>query len=380
MFPDQRRHILIMSSWFPNRLDAFVGNFVHRFAQLLSNAYHVSVIHTHGDPSCTKIEKEIEQDGDLKIVRVYHPVSKNKLAHWWWQKRALNQAFAEVEYVDLIFAHVILNRGLQFVKAKKYYHCPLLVMEHASYYRNEVSSHFSRLQKAIIKKTSIHINELLACSEFLQEDMKAIFPTTKSTVLPNFVDTTLFYPAEQKKEGAHRFLHISTLDESVKDPETLLQGVWLLSQQLPEQFTLTIISDQPYDKWQQLAEETGITSYVTFEGPLSWEEIAERLREHDTFVLTSSYETFSIVVAEAWLTGIPTISTPVGIAKDLPESLGIQIPVNDPEALAKAMADRINGNKAFDPATIRNRGLEYSEDNVIRQLVTIFESHFSQHD
>lgn len=380
MFSDGRRHILIMSSWFPNRRDAFVGNFVHRFAQLLSNVYHVSVIHTLGDPSCTRIEKEIEQDGDLTIVRVYHPVSKNKLAHWWWQKRALNQAFEEIEYVDLIFAHVILNRGLQFVKAKKYYHCPLIVMEHASYYREEISRHFNRLQRAIIKKTSIHINELLACSEFLQEDMKAIFPTTKSTVLPNFVDTTLFYPSDGKKNSKHRFLHVSTLDESVKDPETLLQGVWLLAQQMPEQFTLTVISDQPYEKWQQLAEETGITSYVTFEGPLSWEEIAERLREHDTFVLTSTYETFSIVVAEAWLTGLPTISTPVGIAKDLPESLGLQIPVKNPEALAEAMSDRINGKTIFDPETIRNRGLEYSEDAVIRQLVTIFESHFIQHD
>ena len=380
MSPDNRRHILIMSSWFPNRLDAFVGNFVHRFAQLLSNVYRVSVIHTLGDPSCSGIEKEIEQEGDLTIVRVYHPVSKNKLAHWWWQKKALNQAFSEVEYVDLIFAHVILNRGLQFVKAKKYYHCPLLVMEHASYYRKEISSHFSRLQRTIIKRTSIHLNELLACSEFLQQDMKAIFPTTKSTVLPNFVDTTLFYPAERQKDTKHRFLHISTLDESVKDPETLLQGVWLLAQRMPERFTLTIITDQPYEKWQQLAEETGITDYVTFEGPLSWEAIAERLREHDTFVLTSSYETFSIVVAEAWLTGLPTISTPVGIAKDLPESLGLQIPVGNPEALAEAMTDRINDITVFDPEVIRNRGLEYSEDNVIRQLVNIFESHMSQHD
>lgn len=380
MFPDQRRHILIMSSWFPNRLDAFVGNFVHRFAQLLSNVYHVSVIHTQGDPACTKIEKKTEVDGDLTIIRVYHPVSKNKLAHWWWQRKALNKALSEVEYVDLIFAHVILNRGLQFVKAKKYYHCPLLVMEHASYYRSEISSQFSRLQRTIIKRTSLHINELLACSDFLQQDMKAIFPTTKSTILPNFVDTSLFFPGETKHKGMHRFLHVSTLDESVKDPETLLRGAALLAEKHPERFQLTIISDQPSDKWQDMARELNIAQYVQFEGPLTWEEIASRLREHDTFVLTSSYETFSIVLAEAWLTGLPTISTPVGIAKDLSPEIGLQIPIGDPEALSLAMSDRILQQTPFDPEVIRKRGLHYSEENVIRQLVTIFEQHFEGHD
>lgn len=380
MFPTQRKHILLMSSWFPNRLDAFVGNFVQRFAQLLTSEYQVSVIHTLGDPACSRIEKEIDESDGVFTVRVYHPVSQNKLMHWYWQRRALNTAFNEVEEVDLLFAHVILNRGLQFVRAKHFYHCPLIVMEHASYYRKEISDKFGKLQRGIIKRTSLHINELLACSAFLQEDMKAIFPTTKSTVLPNFVDTELFYPNEVKSTGYNRFLHVSTLDESVKDPETLLNGVALAIKAGYSDLQLTVISDQPSDKWQSLAESLEIAGNVTFAGPMSWSEIAEQMRQHDAFLLTSSYETFSIVLAEAWLTGLPTITTPVGIGKDLDPSLGIQIPIGDPQALAEAVQQLIDNSVQFDTSLIREKGLEYSEDNVIAQLKVILERHLVDHE
>ncbi|ASS48292.1 MAG: hypothetical protein A3D31_19260 [Candidatus Fluviicola riflensis] len=380
MFPTQRKHILLMSSWFPNRLDAFVGNFVQRFAQLLTSEYQVSVIHTHGDPACSRIEKEIDESDGVFTVRIYHPVSKNKFVHWYWQRKALSTALDEVEEVDLLFAHVILNRGLQFIRAKHFYHCPLIVMEHASYYRKEIREKFTRIQRRIIKRTSLHINELLACSAFLQEDMKAIFPTTKSTVLPNFVDTELFYPSVTTSTGYKRFLHVSTLDESVKDPETLLNGVALAVKAGYPDLHLTVISDQPSEKWQEMAAQLGIAGNVTFGGPMSWNEIAEQMRQHDAFLLTSSYETFSIVLAEAWLTGLPTITTPVGIGKDLDPSLGIQIPIGAPQALADALQQLIDNTIQFDVSVIREKGLEYSEDKVIGQLKTIFERHLIDHD
>jgi len=380
MSPTHRKHILVMSSWFPNRLDAFVGNFVQRFAQLLTSEYQVSVIHTMGDAACSRIEKEIDESDGVFTVRIYHPISKNKFMHWYWQRKALNIALDEVEEVDLLFAHVILNRGLQFVRAKRYYHCPLIVMEHASYYRKEISEKFSRLQRSIIKRTSLHINELLACSAFLQEDMKAIFPTTKSTVLPNFVNTELFFPNDFKTDNYQRFIHVSTLDESVKDPETLLNGFALAVKAGNPDIQLTVISDQPSEKWQEMATMLEIANNVTFAGPMSWNEIAEQMRAHDAFLLTSSYETFSIVLAEAWLTGLPTITTPVGIGKDLDPSLGLQIPIGDPQALADALQQLINNAVQFNTSVIREKGLEYSEDKVIAQLKTIFERHIVDHE
>lgn len=380
MASDRRRHILIMSSWYPNRLDPFTGNFVERFAQLLSVRYQVSVIHTHGDKKCERIEVEEDFENDVHTIRVYHPVRSGKLRHWLTQKRALSKAFEKVEFVDLVFAHVILPRGLQFISAKKFYHCPLIVMEHASYYRKEISDRFSKLQRTIIKRTSLHINELLACSEFLQADMKQVFPTTRSTVLPNFVDSALFYPAEKPVPGRNKFLHVSTLDESVKDPETLLRGTQQAIAGGYTQLELTIVSDQPAEKWQELTHILGIASHVTFKGPMTWEEIGEEMRQHHAFILTSSYETFSIVLAESWLSGIPVITTPVGIGKNLDPAYGIQIAVGDPDSAAQAMQHFMDGKTGFDVSAIRRKGLDYREENIIDQLSSIFERHFDKHE
>lgn len=353
---------------------------MERFAQLLSAEYEVSVIHTRGDASCTKIEEDIREENGVRTVRIYHPVHKNRFWHWFTQRKALNRALDLVEDVDLVFAHVILPRGLQFIQAKKFYHCPLIVMEHASYYRQEARKHLSRLQRTIIKRTSVHINELLACSDFLKNDMKHVFPTTRTTVLHNFVDTQLFSIAENKPDSSSNFLHVSTLDEQVKDPHLLLEAVKHCVQNGYPQVHMTIISDQPTRKWEEKAAKMGISGHFRFVGPSSWESIAAEMRQHDAFVLCSSYETFSIVLVEAWLSGIPTITTPVGIGKDLDPSLGIQIPAKNSEALAKAMQQIIDKETTYDPQHIRKAGLEFSEEKVIAQLSELFHRHFDTHD
>jgi len=369
-----------MSSWYPTRLDPFSGNFVERFAQLLSGEYQVSVIHTRGDDTCSHIEEVIEDSEGVRTVRIYHPVRSNRLWHWFTQRKALNRALDLVEDVDLVFAHVILPRGLQFIKAKNYYHCPLIVMEHASYYREAVLKQMSRLHQTILKRTSFHINELLACSEFLKADMKAVFPTTKTTVLPNFVDTQLFSVAENRVATGNQFIHVSTLDESVKDPHLLFEAVEICVKNGYTQVQMTIISDQPTKKWQRLAERMEISQYFRFEGPSSWETISEEMREHDAFVLCSSYETFSIVLVEAWLSGVPTITTPVGIGKDLDPALGIQVPVKDADAIARAMQQIMDKAVTFDPQALRRAGMQFSEDNVTAQLSGLFHQYDHYND
>ena len=72
------RHILILSSWFPNRLDPHVGNFIQRYAALLARNYEVSVIHTIGDRSCKRIEVDEQmidgamQSGSVKFILHYN--------------------------------------------------------------------------------------------------------------------------------------------------------------------------------------------------------------------------------------------------------------------------------------------------------------------
>ena len=88
-------------------------------------------------------------------------------------------------------------------------------------------------------------------------------------------------------------------------------------------------------------------------------------------MLFSTYETFSIVLAEAWACGIPTITTPVGIGFDLSQEMGIQVKINDPLSLAIGMEKILEG-LTFDAEIIRTNSLQYSDEKILEQLTVLY--------
>jgi len=74
----------------------------------------------------------------------------------------------------------------------------------------------------------------------------------------------------------------------------------------------------------------------------------------DCFVLASSSEAFSLSLTEAWLAGVPTVSTPVGAVLELEEQYGrmttlVQVNPSD-EELAEAVLEAIDNREIVDNA------------------------------
>lgn len=383
---EQNRHILLMSSWFPNRLDPFAGNFIQRFGVLLAQDYQVTVIHTMGDKHLSNYEISDTVIDGVRTIIVYHPISiKNKFKHWWKQRKALRTALALVEDVDLLFAHVLLPRGLQFVKAKKYFNCPMLVLEHASYYRPAMRKRLTSVQRTIMKRTSVYIKRLMAVSEVLKKDMRPIFPTTQIDIIPEFVQLEHFQLKTTLAKEKKKFLHISTLDPLTKNPMLLCEGFKLAVENAIKEsgscdISLTVVSDQNTEKWQEWAKEQELSNYISFVGPATWEEIGAYVQAHDTLILTSVYETFSIVIVEAWLTGTPVISTSVGVASEMPAFLGQNVDQDNAVDLAETITAFSKGEYTFDPAAIREHALQFTDQRVLSQLKEQFERYFDIHD
>ena len=359
-------HILVLSSWYPSREALFVGNFVQRQAELLSSEYQATVLHTKSEYSLKEIEISDTKKGNLRELIIYHPKGKNLLQKYLLQKKAFNIGLKLIENVSLIHSHVLLPKGLQFIQAKKHFKCPLFVTEHASYYRKESRENLSFLNKLILKKVSRHIDKLFAVSEFLKQDLQIDFPTKNIEILPNHIDKKTFIPNIRNVNEKKQFLHISTLDEKVKNPKGIIDACILLIKKGILNFHLTIISDESTEKWEAYSVKNNISEYVTFLGPLDWLDLAPYYQKSDAFILFSSYETFSIVLAEAWACGIPTLTTPVGIGNQLSEDLGIQVEINSPESLANGMIEIIENKITFNPNLISKHTEQLSGENVLR--------------
>lgn len=365
------KHILILSSWYPNRNAPFLGNFVQGQAELLSKSYQVTVLQTVAENGRKELEWVINENDLLKEIIVYHPKGTNFISRRKEQDKAFDAGLNLINNVDLIHGHVLLPKGHLFVKAKKRFSCPLVVTEHGSYFRSEKRRIWTLKEKFIIRFTKKHIDKLIAVSDFLKKDMSSYFSSVDIEVIPNPVNTNLFIPALKSESGKKKFLHISTLDKDIKNPHGIIDAIDLLKTKNYKNFELTIISDESHQEVADYVNSKGLDEFVKFTGPCKPEELVAYYQKCDAFILFSSYETFSLVLAEAWACGIPVITTPVGIANNLSPELGIQVKINDPLSLAIAMEKILNG-LAFDTDTIRNHALSFSQDRILQKLSEIY--------
>jgi glycosyltransferase involved in cell wall biosynthesis len=259
-----------------------------------------------------------------------------------------------------------------FVLAKKMFGCPLVVSEHGSYLREELFQNIGLWQRFILKRNLRHVDAFMAVSNVLQKDIQRSTGIKNVEIVGNPVDTNFFIPMEPAPIAENiRFLHISTLDEKTKNPLGILQSIQILSRKCHQPFKFVIISDEPTQKWEKLAAEMGIEQIVSFIGPSNPAAIREEIQLCSALVMFSVYETFSIVMAEAWSCGKPVISTPVGIAADMPFDVGIKLEDFTPESLGTAMLSIIEG-KTFDTKTIRHHALQFSRESFLENISTVY--------
>lgn len=370
-----KKHILFLSSWFPSVDRPFEGNFIKRHAEVAAIDNNVTVIHTKASSKILpKYKIDVAHEGNLKIITVNFRKSKSKFG--FVQKLARRKkAFALglnsiKEKVDLVHGNILYPNGLQFVKAKHFFNVPLLITEQSSLF-SQGTNELSKLQRFIITKTLEESNLLTAVSEYLAQKMSPIY-SKKIEMLPNVVNTELFsYKSKQYLEKVN-FLHISGLDERFKNVEGIIRACGELRKS-HQNFELIIGTDEDYSKQLRLVNELGLEDYVQFQGPFEMEELPLLYQNADAFILNSYSETFSCVIAESWATGTPVISTPVGIAIDLPTELGIQTKIDDVVSLKEAMAEFIEKRKEFNEERIRERGLEFSIEKVREKLNSYYD-------
>ncbi|NRA12622.1 MAG: glycosyltransferase [Crocinitomicaceae bacterium] len=370
---DSDIHILILSSWYPSKEHPFLGNFVERQARLLAQRYTVTVVHTVAkDGGEMKFLKSDTAEFDEILVKYNgngHIFARKKQ-----ERAALIRGIDRLENVNLIIGNVLLPRGWQFLVTRKNFGCPVFYIEHGSYFRPNGPFKWGRIHHWILGQIRKKATEIIAVSDVLKADMEPNFKKRKINVIGNHIDVNLFSAKPKSKNEKTQFLHISTFDHNTKNPDGIIEAVEILKKE-NSNFKLTIICDEDITDWKNYCEELGLNDVLEFIGPLPWHELVPYYHSSDAFLLFSDYETFSIVLAEAWATGTPVISSSVGISSNMNSELGIQVEKGNSEDLKNAMLEFIIGNPQFDQNTLTKKAAEYSEESILNEWSKLISKH-----
>jgi len=220
-----------------------------------------------------------------------------------------------------------------------------------------------------------------AAEEF---EAKGAAPVGRILTMYNGIDVQKFSPDCMDREFFRKFfdagsnkiiLAVGRLSEQ-KDYSNLLNSFSIIAKK-SRNIQLWIVGDGPLrESLERLTADLGLSERTKFLGTRPDGEIPGLMRAADIFVLSSAWEGFGLVVAEAMATEKVVVTTDSGGVREVVGDCGFLVHAKDSKALADSLEKAINmpseqaielGKKA------RQRIVEkYSLDSIAERWVEIY--------
>jgi L-malate glycosyltransferase len=357
-------HILFLTNWFPSRVHTTNGNFVRRHAEAVATLHKVTVLYVVSDIHLRNLfDIEQERTNNLHIIRVYFKPSKKRLVHVFRKASAFKKGFKLINSFDIIHLNIMHYYGLIALYYKIVKKIPYVITEHWTWW-NDNSMSMSELfwDKIIAAKASYILPVCATLGKNIHQHIKHI----PQYIIPNSIDSTIFYAGSHTVESNYIFLHISSLLDKQKNITGILNAVKKLALTGSYKFELHIGGDGDVTPIHKFRDENHLHSFIQTFGELTPEEVANKMRKSNTFVLFSNQENQPCVINEAFACGLPVITTDVGgIAEFFPKNYGILINKGDINGLCNAMICCLEGHLFASSTAISHYALSTFEKNVI---------------
>ena len=376
-------YVLWLVSWYPGKTHVFNGDYIARHAKAVSAFAPVVVVFVTKDKSLKKgqtiIEKEI--DGNHVIYRGYYRTSFTAILekpaslfqYFFLQKKIFAQIKTERGLPDLAHVHIAFKAGIFARYLKRFYRISYVVSEHwTGYYPKSPNSIYKaglvtfRLTKWIIKGAAY----LLPVANKLGETINRL-ARVRSIVVPNVVDTDLFYykPVDKK---IFRFIHVSTMSY-VKNPEGIIRAAIELHRQ-GFSFELLMIGGSS-DSLIKMAESSGaLNRFIFFKNEIPYNQVASEMQDCSALVLFSRFENLPCVILEALCCGLPVIATNVGGINEVINTFnGVLIEGENEKSLMNAFKTMLQNPGLFDRQIIAQKAkAKYNYSTIGRQILDVY--------
>lgn len=343
--------VLFLTPWYPSEKDAMSGLFVQK---------HVEAVRAQGHD-----------------VRVIH--SQSLLGSVRQYRRLLKEGWSP----DIVQLNVIQKQGLLAEAIE----VPYIIVEHWSGYlpENGQFNRMCRFKRNMYRHIARNAAMILTVSNRQAQAMKGCgFRNDHWGLIDNVVDDFFYEQSTviRQKSDKKTLLYVSCFDEKAKNVKGLLRAAKMLSERR-QNWRLVLVGTGP-----DIREVMAYAQHLEIpEGLLRWtgeltpQQVADEMRRADAFILSSRYETYGVVLAEAAAAGLPILSTPVGIAEDVADLIVPQeIAQNKPGRFAEFIETILWKTDRFTDRTQKESCLEgtkntdrFSAEAIGKKLVGIYE-------
>jgi len=278
---------------------------------------------------------------------------------------------------DVVQLNVIQKQGLFALWLKKHYGIPYLIVEHWSGYLPQ-NGQFMRMsvpKKKMYRLIAKEATMILTVSEPLTKAMQVCgIENARWGHIDNVVDEFFFRPSvKSQAPKVKTLLHVSCFDERAKNVKGLLRAAKMLSEKRQDWRLVLVGTGVDYEDVSAYADRLEIPKdLLKWTGELTPREVADEMYRADALVLSSRYETYGVVLAEAAAVGLPVLSTPVGIAEQVADIIVPQeIAQNKPGTFAEFIETILWSEKNTNhQSPITN---QFTAEAIGRKLMAVYE-------
>lgn len=193
------------------------------------------------------------------------------------------------------------------------------------------------------KRVSRTLRRIITVSECARVDIAREFriPGDRFTVVPNGINTNLFYPMPGIQRDPNRIIVTNSSDVPLKGLYYLLHAVADISRKRPIRLVV-VGAPKKNGGISRLIRSLEIGHLITFTGRISDAAFVRHYARAALAVVSSVYEGFGLPAGEAMACGVPVISTTGGALPEVVGDTGVLVPPKNAKALARAIVDLLD--------------------------------------
>jgi glycosyltransferase involved in cell wall biosynthesis len=375
-------HVLSIPSWYPNEYNQLSGIFFKEQNEELSKSEKISlnviVVQPIGIKPILKTKKikfgfySYLENNIYTYIFQYPYILRNfdldqRIKIKVFQK--LFKKYTEKHGIpDIVHLHSF-GAGELALYLKNNYNIPYIVTEHSSVLATKAIKHkLEDFCKRVYSNSSLNIAVSRKYADLLEEKFQVKFE-----FIPNFVNSEFFKFSPKKNKDGFVFINVAFLNKN-KGQDMLVKAFYRAFKNI-HSVKLIIVGDGPeHDNLKNLIKSLNMEDRIILFGKADRNQVINLMSNSDAFVLSSYYETFGVVLAEALAIGLPVVSTKCGGAQSIITDNKVGILVNISELdLAEGMYNLYTNRDKFDTNYIKTFAYNnFSSDAVVKKYLDIY--------